>query len=127
MGYCLVPQILTKVPEDFLWMAEQCREQGYTVVNLNLGCPSGTVTAKGKGAGMLSDPDTLDRFLDAVFSKSPLPISLKTRLGMENPEDFVKILEIFNRYPVAELILHPRVRTDFYKLPVRQETIPELL
>ena len=48
MGYCLVPQILTKVPEDFLWMAEQCREQGYTVVNLNLGCPSGTVTAKGK-------------------------------------------------------------------------------
>ena len=121
MGYCLVPQILTKVPEDFLWMAEQCREQGYTVVNLNLGCPSGTVTAKGKGAGMLSDPDTLDRFLDAVFSKSPLPISLKTRLGMENPEDFVKILEIFNRYPVAELILHPRVRKDFYKLPVRRE------
>src|SRR5699024_2642528 len=83
--------------------------------------PSGTVTAKGKGAGMLSDPDTLDRFLDAVFSKSPLPISLKTRLGMENPEDFVKILEIFNRYPVAELILHPRVRKDFYKLPVRRE------
>ena len=121
MGYCLVPQILTKVPEDFLWMAEQCREQGYTVVNLNLGCPSGTVTAKGKGAGMLSDPDTLDRFLDAVFSKSPLPISLKTRLGMENPEDFVKILEIFNRYPVAELILHPRVRKDFYRLPVRRE------
>ena len=121
IGYCLVPQILTKVPEDFLWMAEQCREQGYTVVNLNLGCPSGTVTAKGKGAGMLSDPDTLDRFLDAVFSKSPLPISLKTRLGMENPEDFVKILEIFNRYPVAELILHPRVRKDFYRLPVRRE------
>lgn len=121
IGYRLVPQILTKVPEDFLWMAEQCREQGYTVVNLNLGCPSGTVTAKGKGAGMLSNPDTLDRFLDAVFSKSPLPISLKTRLGMENPEDFVKILPIFNRYPVAELILHPRVRKDFYKLPVRRE------
>ncbi len=121
IGYRLVPQILTKVPEDFLWMAEQCREQGYTVVNLNLGCPSGTVTAKGKGAGMLADPDSLDRFLDAIFSKSPLPISLKTRLGMENPEDFVKILPIFNRYPVAELILHPRVRKDFYKLPVRRE------
>lgn len=121
IGYRLVPQILTKVPEDFLWMAEQCREQGYSVVNLNLGCPSGTVTAKGKGAGMLSNPDTLDRFLDAIFSKSPLPISLKTRLGMENPEDFVKILPIFNRYPVAELILHPRVRKDFYKLPVRRE------
>lgn len=121
IGYRLVPQVLTKSPEDFLWMAEQCRELGYGVVNLNLGCPSGTVTAKGKGAGMLSDPDGLDRFLDTVFSRSPLPISLKTRLGMENPEEFMKILEIFNRYPVQELILHPRVRKDFYKLPVRRE------
>ena len=120
-GFRAVPQLLTKNPEDFLWCAGELSAMGYDEVNLNLGCPSGTVTAKGKGAGMLSDPDTLDRFLDAVFSKSPLPISLKTRLGMENPEDFVKILEIFNRYPVAELILHPRVRKDFYKLPVRRE------
>lgn len=121
-GAPVIPQLLAKDGSLAAWMIGLLRrEMGYTEVNLNLGCPSGTVTAKGKGAGMLSDPDTLDRFLDAVFSKSPLPISLKTRLGMENPEDFVKILEIFNRYPVAELILHPRVRKDFYKLPVRRE------
>ena len=120
-GMVLVLQILTNRAEDFIRAAEKILEYGYPEVNLNLGCPSGTVTAKGKGAGMLADPENLDRFLDAVFSKSPLPISLKTRLGMENPEDFVKILEIFNRYPVAELILHPRVRKDFYKLPVRRK------
>lgn len=109
-----VPQLLTKVPEDFLWAAQQCSDRGYDEVNLNVGCPSGTVVAKGKGSGMLRCPEELDRFLDAVFSQVPLPISVKTRLGMEDPEEFPKLLEIFNRYPIRELTLHPRVRRQFY-------------
>lgn len=109
-----VPQLLTKVPEDFLWAAGKCLELGYKEVNLNLGCPSGTVTAKGKGSGMLRDPDGLDRFLDAVYSQAPLPISIKTRLGFASPEEFPRLLEIFNRYPIKELTLHPRVRQAFY-------------
>lgn len=112
--FCAVPQLLTKVPEDFLWAAEKCRELGYTEVNLNLGCPSGTVTAKGKGSGMLRDLDALSAFLDAVFAKSTLPISIKTRLGFESSEEFPAILEVFNRYPIAELTIHPRVRKQFY-------------
>jgi tRNA-dihydrouridine synthase len=70
---------------------------------------------------MLRNTEELDRFLDTVFAASPLPISVKTRLGLENPEDFVGILEIFNRYPITELTVHPRVRKDFYKEPVREE------
>ena len=70
---------------------------------------------------MLRDVEALDQFLDAVFSASPLPISVKTRLGIENPEEFPAILEIFNRYPITELTIHPRVRKDFYKEPVREE------
>ena len=112
--FAAVPQLLTKVPEDFLWAAGQCRDLGYTEVNLNLGCPSGTVTAKGKGSGMLRDPDQLDRFLDTIFQDAPLPISVKTRLGFESPEEFPRLLEIFNRYPITELTLHPRVRKAFY-------------
>ena len=69
-----VPQVLTKVPGDFLWAAEQCRDRGYEEVNLNVGCPSGTVVSKGKGAGMLAEPEELARFLDEVFAKSPLPV-----------------------------------------------------
>ena len=120
-AFTAVPQVLTKVPEDFLWAAQVCADRGYGEVNLNVGCPSGTVVSKGKGSGMLRSPEELDRFLDAVFSASPLPISVKTRLGLENPEDFVGILEIFNRYPIRELTVHPRVRKDFYKEPVREE------
>ena len=114
VGFTAVPQILTKVPEDFLWAAQVCLDRGYDEVNLNVGCPSGTVVSKGKGSGMLRDPEVLDRFLDAVFSQSPLPISVKTRLGMENPEEFPALLEIFNRYPIQELTIHPRVRKQFY-------------
>lgn len=121
LTYSCVPQLLTKVPADFLWMAEQCKLLGYNEVNLNLGCPSGTVTAKGKGAGMLTDPDGLDRFLDAIYSAAPIDISIKTRLGFNTPEEFPRLLDIFNRYPVKELIIHPRVRQDFYQSPVDTE------
>ena len=70
-GFRAVPQLLTKNPEDFLWCAGELAAMGYDEVNLNLGCPSGTVTAKGKGAGMLARPEELDCFLDTVFSQAP--------------------------------------------------------
>lgn len=119
--FAAVPQIMTKNPEDFLWAAGQCAERGYGEVNLNAGCPSGTVVAKGKGSGMLADPEGLDRFLDRVFSQTPIPVSVKTRLGLKSSDEFPRLLEIFNRYPIAELTIHPRVRTDFYKPPVQLE------
>lgn len=114
VSFAAVPQLLTKVPDDFLWAATVCRDLGYKEVNLNIGCPSGTVTAKGKGAGMLRDPEGLDQFLDAVFAAAPLPVSVKTRLGFSDPEEFPRLLEIFNRYPIRELTVHPRVRAEFY-------------
>ena len=112
--FTAVPQVLTKVPEDFLWAAQVCADRGYDEVNLNIGCPSGTVVSKGKGSGMLRDVAALDAFLEAVFRDSPLPVSVKTRLGMENTEEFPAILEVLNRYPIKELTVHPRVRKQFY-------------
>jgi tRNA-dihydrouridine synthase len=113
--------VLTKVADDFLWAAQVCRDRGYDEVNLNVGCPSGTVVSKGKGSGMLRDMDALNRFLDEIFHASPLPISVKTRLGLEKPEEFHQILEIYNRYPIKELTIHPRVRKQFYDGNVEME------
>ncbi len=113
-SFVAVPQILTKVAEDFLWAAQVCADRGYGEVNLNVGCPSGTVVAKGKGSGMLRDVQALDAFLEEIFSKSPLPISVKTRLGLERVEEFPAILDVFNQYPIQELTIHPRVRKQFY-------------
>ncbi len=112
--FTAVPQVLTRVPEDFLWAAQVCRDRGYDEVNLNVGCPSGTVVSKGKGSGMLRSPDDLDAFLEAIFQASPLPVSVKTRLGLESPEEFPALMKVFNRYPIKELTIHPRVRKQFY-------------
>ena len=117
----VIPQLLTKNPEDFLWMCEKFQDLGYKEINLNTGCPSGTVTAKGKGAGMLRDLEALAQFLGVIFEKASVKISLKTRIGFENPDEFPEILEIFNRYPIQELTIHPRVRSAFYKGEVNKD------
>ena len=116
-----VPQLMTKVAEDFLWAAQECKDRGYDEVNLKVGCPSGTVVAKKKGAGMLEDPENLNRFLDEIFASAPLPISVKTRLGLTDPQEFPRILDIYNQYPIKELTVHPRVRKQFYDGDVDME------
>lgn len=120
-GIHLVPQILTNKSDDFIRVAKEMRELGYEEVNLNLGCPSGTVVAKRKGSGMLADPEALDCFLYEIFAQCEGAISIKTRLGLEDPEEFYKILEVYNKYEMSELIVHPRVRRDMYKIPPHLE------
>lgn len=116
----IVPQLLTRDADHFLWAAADLAALGYTEVNLNLGCPSGTVVAKGKGSGFLARPDELERFLDRIFSACPVSVSVKTRLGLTDPEEFYPLLELFHRYPIHELIIHPRVQKDFYRHPARR-------
>ena len=123
-GMNLVPQILTCRSDCFIEAAKELQKMGYTEINLNLGCPSGTVCAKGKGAGFLPETLALHKFLDDIYSYSEnenLKISVKTRLGYYNPDEFYDLVDIFNNYPVSELIVHPRIRSDFYKGDVRKE------
>lgn len=114
LGVNAVPQVLAKEAAYFLDMVKLLRDAGYTEVNLNLGCPSGTVTAKGKGAGMLRDPDMLAHFLDEVYLKAVLPVSLKTRVGYDSLAEWPRLLKIFLCYPVYEWIIHPRTCKEFY-------------
>ena len=114
-GMRAVPQILTNNAEDFLRTASKLKSLGYEEINLNLGCPSRTVVTKGRGAGFLAYPARLKAFLDTVFEKCEIKISIKTRLGMEDPEEFAELMGIYSGYPLAELIIHPRVQKDFYK------------
>ncbi len=114
VGY-LIPQIMSNRAEEFLRVADQMAELGYDTVNLNLGCPARTVVSKGKGSGFLAKTVALDRFLEEVYRECPLKISIKTRLGVDDPEEFLEIIDIYNKYPVEELIIHPRVQKDYYK------------
>lgn len=120
-GMDVVPQILTNCPEVFLELSRTLQSFGYTEVNLNLGCPSGTVAAKGRGAGFLRYPQELDNFLQQIFDGCPLKISVKTRIGYSSEDEWPGIVEILNRYPFTEWIVHPRLREDFYRGSVRME------
>ncbi|MEK6263645.1 MAG: tRNA-dihydrouridine synthase family protein [Clostridium sp.] len=114
-GLVLIPQLLTNNAKDFIHTSKKIKQLGYNEINLNLGCPSGTVVSKNKGAGFLSKKEELNVFLDEIFSESITKISLKTRLGKDEPEEFYDLIEIFNKYPLEELIIHPRTQKDFYK------------
>lgn len=123
-GFYLVPQILTCRSEHFIEGARELQAMGYKEINLNLGCPSGTVCAKGKGAGFLPETLALQKFLDDIYSYAEsdgVKISIKTRLGYFNPDEFYDLLDIFNKYPVSELIVHPRIKSDFYKGEPRKD------
>lgn len=126
-GLDVVPQLISKNADEFAWAARLLAEMGYAEVNLNLGCPSGTVVAKGRGAGLLRDPDGLEAFLRDVCRASPLPVSVKTRLGIQDDAEYGRILEVYLRLPLKELIVHPRVQRDRYQGVPRRELYGETL
>ena len=113
-GINLVPQILTNDSEGFILTAKKLKDLGYNEINLNLGCPSGTVVGKKRGSGILAHREELDKFLEEIFKIDDMKLSIKTRLGMDKPEEFYELIEIYNKYPMEELIIHPRTRQDFY-------------
>lgn len=114
-GILVVPQLLTNKAEDFRVISKQLASMGYDEVNLNLGCPSATVVSKGRGSGFLAHKEQLKQFLDEIFESAETKISIKTRIGVQNPDEFYELLEIFNNYRMEELIIHPRVREEFYR------------
>ena len=146
----LVPQLLTKQADEFVWGALELARAGYSEINLNLGCPSSTVASKGKGSGFLADPEGLDRFFDRTFELLARPetihsrkedpsagkegenipavpgISVKTRIGYADAGEALPLMRIFNRYPISELIIHARVRTAMYKGVPDIETFSEM-
>lgn len=114
-GLTIIPQILTNRAEDFICTAGELKRLGYNEVNLNLGCPSKTVVSKNRGSGFLALQGELNRFLEEIFRGADMKISVKTRIGKTEPEEFYELIEIFNKYPIEELIIHPRLQSDYYK------------
>ena len=110
-----VPQLLTNRGDHFVWAARELQAWGYGEVNFNLGCPSGTVTAKRKGSGLLAYPEELERCLDEIFDSLPdMRVSIKTRIGKNDPEEWEALLALYGHYPIHELIVHPRIQKEVY-------------
>lgn len=121
----LIPQVMASDIEEFLFTSGEIRDMGYEHINFNFGCPSGTVTSKGKGSGALIYPDKLEAFLDGVFSRTDFKVSVKTRIGYSDASEWPGLLSVYSKFPLEELIIHGRVREEFYKGKSRMEYVAE--
>jgi tRNA-dihydrouridine synthase len=110
----IVPQILSKHPDDFVQLANHLYDLGYASVNLNLGCPFPQVANKGRGSGMLPFPERVEGFLDAVMPRLVGQMSIKTRLGRHHRDEIQALIPVFNRYPLHAVIIHPRTGVQMY-------------
>lgn len=113
-GMPVIPQILSKDPDDFVLLAKQFYDMGYETINWNLGCPFPMVANKGRGSGMLPFPDRIDEFLEKTLSRIPNSLSVKTRLGYYDSDEIFQVMPVFNRYPLTEIIIHPRTGRQMY-------------
>ena len=108
-------QVLSNNSESFLKFCRKIREIGFDEININLGCPSSTVVKKGRGSGFLKTPTKLDAFLEDVFKKTDMDISIKTRTGYYESREMDVLMGIYNKYPISLLTIHSRTREDYYK------------
>ena len=123
----LTPQILSTDAEEILRFASQCKELGYKEINLNMGCPFPRVANKKRGCGLLPYPEKIEAMLSTVFERIDLKFSIKCRLGYFSPDEIVPVIEVFNQFPLSELIIHPRIGKQLYKGEADVQRFVELI
>ena len=114
-GLKTIPQILTADPEEFISIADCLSDMGYDIVNWNLGCPYPMEVNRGRGAALIPYPAKIDSFLEKTIPRVKLKISVKLRLGLSGPDEILRILPVFNRYPLHEIIIHARTAGQMYE------------
>lgn len=114
-GQILVPQVIGKDPAALREWCKAVKDLGYVRADLNAGCPFPMIRRKGRGSGLLRSPDVLDRMLEAGCGEmGPGNFSLKTRLGVESPDEIIALMPTINRYPLAVLTVHARTAVQMY-------------
>lgn len=126
-GMPVIPQILSKSADRFVFLANHLFDLGYETVNWNLGCPFPMVAKKKRGSGLLPHPDLITAFLDQVMAAIKGRLSIKTRLGLKVKDDIFKLIPVLNRYPLDELIIHPRIGIQRYEGEVDLSAFGECL
>lgn len=110
-----VPQVLANDARTFVDAVQALQEAGHDEVNWNLGCPSPNVAGRGRGSGLLPFPERIDDILTRVVGETGVRLSVKMRLGYKEPDEFQAVLEVLNKHPLTEVILHPRIGVQRYR------------
>jgi tRNA-dihydrouridine synthase len=111
----LVPQVIGKDPSALREWCKMVKDIGFSRADLNAGCPFPMIRKKGRGSGLLRNPDTLEKMLEAGCDEmGDGNFSLKTRLGMDSVDELKHLIPVINRYPITFLTVHARTARQMY-------------
>jgi tRNA-dihydrouridine synthase B len=111
----VIPQIMTNDADEFLFVAKYVQALGYKELNWNLGCPYPMVTKRCMGSGLINDWERIDRVLEKVHEKSDIIVSMKMRMGYEEPTEILKVFPVLAKYPIKNIAIHARIGKQLYK------------
>ena len=126
-GTTTIPQLISNRADEIILLGNALYERGYDELNWNLGCPFARIANKKRGCGLLPHPEEIERILDKVCRELKPRLSVKTRLGKTEPGEILRILPVFNQYPIKHIILHPRTGKQLYRGKARAEAFKECL
>lgn len=123
----LIPQIVTRDADEFLFVAKFVQKLGYKELNWNLGCPYPMLAKRGMGSGLLKAPEKIEEILERISSESDIRVSVKMRLGYESPREIFRVLPVLEKYPLTNIAIHPRIGKQLYKGEVDLKTFEECI
>jgi tRNA-dihydrouridine synthase len=111
----VIPQIITNDAEEFLFVANYVQQLGYKELNWNLGCPYPMVAKCGMGSGLISNTSQIEHILKRVHTETDIIVSMKMRMGYENPTEILDVFPILEQYPIKNIAIHARIGKQLYK------------
>ena len=111
----VIPQIITNDAEEFLFVAKYVQQFGYKELNWNLGCPYPMVAKCGMGSGLIKNTDQIEHILKRVHNETNIIVSMKMRMGYENPTEILDVFPILEQYPIKNIAIHARIGKQLYK------------
>ena len=114
----LVPQLIAATPEEMHPLLELIAKEGYTRVDINMGCSFPLQMRKRHGAGLLPYPDLVADLMTEVAQHPEFSFSVKMRLGCNSKDEWKELISILNDAPLRHITMHPRLGIEQYKKPV---------
>lgn len=111
----VIPQIITNDAEEFIFVAKYVQQLGYKELNWNLGCPYPMVAKCGMGSGLIKNTDQIEHILKRVHNETNIVVSMKMRMGYENPTEILDVFPILEQYPIKNIAIHARIGKQLYK------------
>lgn len=124
-GLTLLPQVLFRNVEELAVLTDAVTAQGYSHIDLNLGCPFPPQMKRGRGCGLLGRPEVMEDVARFVASRPELTFSVKMRLGADDPDQWKTIMPVINSMALKHVTIHPRIGIQQYGGELYMDSLTE--